>query len=52
MIAIESGLEPLAKKLMEFSASSPEELAMPFLNEEIGVNTVEDALGWSARYCS
>lgn len=44
MIAIESGLEPLAKKLMEFSGSSPEDLAMPFLNEEIGVNTVEDAL--------
>ena len=44
MIAIESGLEPLAKSLMEFSRSSPEDLAMPFLNEEGGVNTVEDAL--------
>ncbi|AMQ04956.1 Tex family protein [Sporosarcina psychrophila] len=44
MIAIESGLEPLAKKLMEFSGNSPEDLALPFLNEEIGVNTLEDAL--------
>ena len=44
MIAIESGLEPLANKLMEFSGSSPEEIAKPFVNEEAGVNTVEDAL--------
>jgi len=44
MIAIENGLEPLAKKLMEFSGDSPEDFALPFLNEEIGVNTVEDAL--------
>ena len=44
MIAIESGLEPLAKSLMEFSGASPEELANPFVNEENGVNTVEDAL--------
>lgn len=44
MIAIESGLEPLAKKLMEFPGNSPEDLALPFLNEEIGVNAVEDAL--------
>ncbi|MET3657171.1 Tex family protein [Sporosarcina psychrophila] len=44
MIAIESGLEPLAKKLMEFPGNSPEDLALPFLNEEIGVNTLEDAL--------
>ncbi len=44
MIAIEGGLEPLAKKMMEFSGSSPEDLAVSFLNEEIGVNTVEDAL--------
>ena len=44
MIAIESGLEPLAKKLMEFSGNSPEDLALPFLNEENGINTLEDAL--------
>ncbi|MBO0603653.1 RNA-binding transcriptional accessory protein [Sporosarcina sp. E16_3] len=44
MIAIESGLEALAEKLMEFSGSSPEDLATPFLNEEMGVNTAEDAL--------
>ncbi|KAA0948409.1 RNA-binding transcriptional accessory protein [Sporosarcina sp. ANT_H38] len=44
MIAIESGLEPLAKKLMEFIGISPEDLATPFLSEEGGVNTVEDAL--------
>ena len=43
MIAIESGLEPLAKKLMEFSGITGR-FASPFLNEEIGVNTVEDAL--------
>ena len=30
MIAIESGLEPLAKKLMEFSEKSPEDLAHAF----------------------
>jgi len=44
MIAIESGLEPLAKSLMEFSGASPEELANPFVNEEKSVNTIEDAL--------
>ena len=44
MIAIESGLEPLADQLMEFSADAPEEIAKPFVNEEAGVNTVEDAL--------
>ncbi|HJF32203.1 MAG TPA: RNA-binding transcriptional accessory protein [Sporosarcina psychrophila] len=44
MIAIESGLEPLAKSLMEFSGSVPEELAAPFVNEEAGVNTAEEAL--------
>ena len=44
MIAIESGLEPLAKSLMEFSGESPEQLANPFVNEESGINSVEDAL--------
>lgn len=44
MIALESGLEPLAKRIMEFSGSSLEDLAGPFLNEENGVNTVEEAL--------
>ncbi len=44
MIAIESGLEPLAKSLMEFSGASPEDLANPFVNEELGVHTIEDAL--------
>lgn len=44
MIAMESGLEPLANQLLEFSASEPDEIAKPFINEEFGVNTVEDAL--------
>ena len=34
MIAIESGLEPLANKLLEFSSDIPEEFAKPFVNVE------------------
>ena len=44
MIAIERGLEPLADQLVEFSSDAPEEIAKPFVNEEAGVNTIEDAL--------
>ncbi|MER2090323.1 MAG: Tex family protein [Sporosarcina sp.] len=44
MIAIESGLEPLAKNLLEFTGVSPEDLARSFINEELGINTIEDAL--------
>ncbi|WP_255726804.1 Tex family protein [Sporosarcina sp. ACRSM] len=44
MVAIESGLEPLANELLKFSPSVPEELAKPFVNEEANVHSVEDAL--------
>ncbi|NYF25969.1 Tex family protein [Sporosarcina sp. JAI121] len=44
MIAIESGLEPLAKNLLEFTGVSPEDLARSFINEELGINAIEDAL--------
>lgn len=44
MIAIESGLEPLADQLVVFPSDAPEEIARPFVNEEAGVNTIEDAL--------
>ncbi|WP_342515202.1 Tex family protein [Sporosarcina sp. FSL K6-1522] len=44
MIAIESGLEPLADQLLTFSTSVPEEIAEPFVNEEAGVKSIEDAL--------
>jgi uncharacterized protein len=44
MVAKEKGLEPLANALLEFSSTTPEELAKPFLNEEHEILTVEDAL--------
>ncbi|CAM3216324.1 Tex family protein [Filibacter tadaridae] len=44
MIAIEGGLEPLANQLLEFPETAIEELAKPFVNEEVGLMTVEDVL--------
>lgn len=44
MIAMESGLEPLANQLLAFSVQLPEEMAKPFINEEVGIQTVEEAL--------
>lgn len=48
-IAAEKGLTPLAELFRDFNAkgqspASLEELAAPFINAELGVNTVEDAL--------
>ncbi|MFC4410555.1 Tex family protein [Chungangia koreensis] len=43
-IAKEKGLLPLAEKLIKFLSDSPEDYAKDFLNEELGVTTVEDAL--------
>lgn len=44
MIAIESGLEPLAERLLAFGLETPEDLAAPFLNEEKNVSSIEEAL--------
>lgn len=44
MIAIESGLEPLADSLMTFGQEKPEDLAVPFVDEEKNVTSVEVAL--------
>lgn len=46
MIAREKGLEPLADALylQERRGKTPEELALPFVDEEKGVATAEDAL--------
>jgi protein Tex len=43
-IAKERGLEPLADKLLQFTKQPVEQLAAPFINEEQGVETAEDAL--------
>ena len=43
-IAREKGLEPLAVRLMKQAGGNPLEMAQPFLNEEKGVLTPEDAL--------
>ena len=43
-IAKERGLEPLAEQILKFSKQSLEQLANPFLNEEHGVTTIEEAL--------
>lgn len=43
-IAKERGLEPLAEQLLRFTKQSVEQLATPFINEEQGVETIEDAL--------
>lgn len=44
MIAIESGLEPLADKLMAFGRENPEDLAAAFVNEEKNVASIDEAL--------
>ncbi|MEL4026517.1 Tex family protein [Lysinibacillus endophyticus] len=43
-IAKEKGLEPLAEELLKFSKESVEEFALTFVNEEKGVNNVEEAI--------
>ncbi len=43
-IAKEKGLEPLAEELIKFSKESIEEFALVFVNEEKGVNNVEEAI--------
>ena len=44
MIAIESGLEPLADKIYEFPTTPIEEFAKDYVSEEHGVETIEAAL--------
>ncbi len=44
MVAIESGLEPLANELLKLSSAVPEEFAKPFINEEATIHSVEDAI--------
>lgn len=44
MVAIESGLEPLANELLKLSSTVPEEFAKPFINEEATIHSVEEAL--------
>lgn len=44
LIAIEAGLEPLAKALLETPDTNPEEHAATFVNIEKGIDTVEKAL--------
>lgn len=43
-IAKEKGLEPLAEQLFSYSATSVEELASPFVNQENEVASIEEAL--------
>lgn len=43
-IAKERGLEPLADALMAFGKEQLDKLAIPFISEEKGVSTVEDAI--------
>ena len=43
-MAKEKGLDALANLLLELSDVAPEELAQPFVNEELEVITIEDAL--------
>ncbi|WP_438313257.1 Tex family protein [Sporosarcina sp. FA9] len=44
MMAKEKGLEPLAISLLEFSQETPETLAEAYVNEELEINSTEDAL--------
>lgn len=44
MIAIESGLEPLANQLLQFTSDLPDTFAKNFINEEFNIHTAEDAL--------
>ena len=43
-IAKERGLEPLAEKILQFTKQTTEQLAAPFINEEQGVASIDDAL--------
>lgn len=43
-IAKERGLEPLAEELLKFTKRTMEEMAIPYLNEEQGVTSIEEAL--------
>ena len=43
-VAKEKGLEPLALELFKQDGTNPEELAKNFINPELGVDTLEDAL--------
>lgn len=43
-MAKEKGLEPLAKLLLEFPSETPEQMAAPFIHEDLGVPTIEEAL--------
>ncbi|MFY0744383.1 Tex family protein [Solibacillus silvestris] len=43
-IAKERGLEPLAEELLKFTKRTIEEMAIPYLNEEQGVTSIEEAL--------
>ena len=43
-IAKERGLEPLANQLLQYTKQPVEQLAIPFINEEQGVATAEDAV--------
>ena len=43
-MAKERGLDPLANLLLALSDANPEELAQPFINEELEVKTIDDAL--------
>lgn len=43
-VAKEKGLEPLALEIFKQDGRSPEDLAIPYINPEKGVETLEDAL--------
>lgn len=43
-IAKERGLEPLAEELLKYTKRTMEEMATPYLNEEQGVTSIEEAL--------
>lgn len=44
MIAIESGLEQLADQLLLFKTDEPADLAAPYINAEMNVSSIEEAL--------
>lgn len=44
MIAIESGLEPLANQLMEFGPDKPENMATSYINDDMNISSIEEAL--------
>ncbi|HZX21413.1 MAG TPA: Tex family protein [Clostridia bacterium] len=46
-VAKEKGLEPLAQIILagEITQGTVEDLALPFINEELDVNTIEEAIG-------